>query len=234
MGGPETVVGEASRAVDGKRVSAAERRGQYLDVAADLVTSSGAEAVTMEAVAAGANVNKALLYRQFSNRNELLLTLYEQESGELDRRLLEAMEGLDDFEERVRAWVHAWFSYMGRRGTLYYRLVDAARTIASSTAERPHRERQRRIVASHAAAYAKHFGLEADEAADASAILFSGLNGAIERWVASPTATTRRRLESIYVDSVLGTLQRVASHPKPANGGGRSRKSTNGKSSRPR
>jgi AcrR family transcriptional regulator len=107
-----------------RRVSAAERRAQYLRVAAELVTEHGADAVTMEAVAAGAAVNKALLYRQFSNRAELLLTLFEQETGELDRRVATAIEGAGDFDSKVRAWISAWFSYMGRRGTLYYRATS--------------------------------------------------------------------------------------------------------------
>lgn len=230
--------GRAEVALEGpvepaRRVSAAERREQYLDVAADLVVHHGAEAVTMEAVAAGAQVNKALLYRQFSNRNEILFTLYDREATELDQRLVTAMSGVDDFEHRVRAWVHTWFAYMGRHGTLYYRLIDAARTIASSTAEAPHRDRQRRIIASHASAYEKQFNLAPDRAADAAAVLFAGLSGAIDRWASAPTAATRRRLEDVYVQAVLGTLDRLASDGAgaPVAGAPRVRRRENGRSS---
>ena len=207
-----------------RRVSAAERRAQYLRVAADLVTEQGADAVTMEAVAAGAAVNKALLYRQFSNRAELLLTLFEQETGELDRRVATAIEGADDFDAKVRAWITAWFSYMGRRGTLYYRLVSAVSTIASGSAAPPHRERQRRLVKQNGRWFSEEFGLPLEQGNDVASILYAGLTGAIERWVASPTAATRRRLEETFVQMVLGGLgQLAASTSAPAvssNGGG--------------
>src|SRR5688572_3814945 len=114
----EAASGTAAKPSATKRVSAAERRAQYLDVAARLITEQGADAVTMEAVAAAANVNKALLYRQFANRNELLLTLFEQETSALDARVTEAIVAADTFEDKVRAWVHTWFTYIGRSGTL--------------------------------------------------------------------------------------------------------------------
>ena len=210
MGGPRSATPVAVGAARARRISAAERRAQYLDVAAGLVTDGGVDAVTMEAVAAGANVNKALLYRQFSNRSELLLTLFEQETSELDARVAKATADVEGFEDKVRAWVHAWFTYMGRRGTLYFRLVDAARTIASGSPARPHRERQRRVVSHHGRWYAEEFGLPPDQAFDLAAMFFAGLSGALDRWVSSPNATTRRRIEESYVHVVLGSLQHAA------------------------
>ena len=226
MGGSGAAAGVAA-GKPAKRVSAAERRLQYLTVAAGLVIAHGADAVTMEAVAAGANVNKALLYRQFSNRSELLLELFEQETSELDERVAIAIENAGTFEDKVRAWVHTWFAYMGHRGTLYYRLVDAARTIASAAAERPHRERQKRIVKFHSEWYADEFGISRDQAADLAAMLYAALSGAIDRWVASPGAATRRRLEDTYVHLVLGALERMreAVQPvQPARANGSSRR----------
>jgi AcrR family transcriptional regulator len=218
-----------------RRVSAAERRAQFLEVTAEIVREHGADAVSMESVAAAANVNKVILYRQFSNRAELLLTLFEQETAELDGRVAAAMDAVDGFEGKVRAWVHAWFVYMGRNGTLYYRLVDAARTLASGSAAAPHRERQRRLIKQHGLWYAETFGIPVDQGFDTAAILYAGLTGAIDRWVGAPTAATRRRLEETYAHVVLGGLASMASAPRePAvhdektNGGanGRRRSST--------
>src|SRR5688572_16468163 len=106
MGGPPSATPVAVQAARARRVPSTERRAQYLEVAAQLVMDGGADAVTMEAVAAGANVNKALLYRQFSNRSELLLTLFEQETSDLDARVSNAIAAADGFEDKVRAWVH--------------------------------------------------------------------------------------------------------------------------------
>ena len=199
-----------------RRIASAERREQFLRVAAQLVLDHGVDAVSMESVAAAANVNKVLLYRQFSNRNELLLTLFEREAADLDERVADAMEAADGFEAKVRAWVHAWFSYMGRRGTLYYRLVDEARSRASGAPKQPHRERQRRLIKQHGLWYADTFDLPTDQAFDLAAILYAGLTGAIDRWVAAPNAATRRRLEETYTQLVLGGLDRLAASPARA------------------
>ena len=198
-----------------RRVSSTERRAQFLRVAADIVLEHGVDAVSMEAVAAAANVNKVILYRQFPNRVELLLTLFEQEAAELDERVAVAMDAASGFEEEVRAWVHAWFSYMGRRGTLYYRLADAARTMSAGSPAPPHRARQRRLLKHHGLWYAETFGIPTDQAFDTAAILYAGLTGAIDRWVASPTAATRRRIEETYTQLVLGGLERMAANPVP-------------------
>jgi hypothetical protein len=121
---------------------------------------------------------------------------------------------------------------MGRSGTLYYRLVDAARTVASVAAERPHRERQRRIIKFHGRWYEDEFGIPADQAADIAAILYAGLSGAIERWATSPGATTRRRLEETYVNMVIGTLERVQATTTPATNGRAKSNGRNGSRSR--
>lgn len=191
------------------RVSSRVRRDQYLQVAADIVIDQGVDAVTMDAVAAGVGVNKALLYRQFSNRGDLLLVLWEQETSELDRRVLEAVDAVETFEEKLRAWVHVWFGYMGRRGRLLFRLMDA-RAVAAGTVGQRQRERQRSIDRVYGAWWADVAGLSDETGTDAAAILMAGLTGAIERWVASPTAATRQRLEDTYVDMVLGSLQQLA------------------------
>jgi len=195
-----------------ERVSASDRREQYLKVAGDLVTAHGIDAVTMEAVAAGVGVNKALLYRQFSNRGELLLALYRRVTSDLDRRIVEAVDGHDTFEARVRAWVHAWFDFIAVRGRLMYRLQHAG-TVADQV-ERPHRARQRRNHARYGSWYADHLGLSEEIGRDAAAIITASLAGVSERWAESPNRATRDRLEETYIAMVLGGLERLADqHP---------------------
>ena len=206
------------------RVSAADRRRQYLKVAADLVIEDGAAAVTMEAVAARTGVNKSLLYRQFNNRGELLLALHQQEVDELDQRINTAMEAAETFEDKVSAFVHTWFSHMVRRGRLMYRLVDA-RTVAEGAVGRPSRDRQRRIDRTYGSWYARQFDLADDEAVDAAAMHMAALTGLLDRWFSSPTAATRQRLESVFTDLVVGSLDRLQAK-RPT-----SKKNSNGRSS---
>ena len=190
-----------------RRFTAAERHQQYLRCAADLVLSDGVGAVTMDAVAAAAGVNKALLYRQFANRGELLLALFERETRALDAAVLGAMEGVDGFEGQLRAWVKAWFDFVGSRGLLLGRMMEA-RTVSDEVAGR-HRERTGTIADVMGAWYAGAFEIPADVARDAAGMLSAALAGVIERWAEVPTSATRRRLEPAYVDAVLGTLRQL-------------------------
>jgi AcrR family transcriptional regulator len=190
-----------------KRFSAAERREQYLRCAAELVLSDGVGAVTMDAVAGSAGVNKALLYRQFANRGELLLALFERETHGLDAAVLGAMEGVEGFEPQLRAWVKAWFDFIGTRGVLLGRLMEA-RTVSGEVAGR-HQERTHTISDVMGAWYEEAFAIPTEVARDAAAMLYAALGGVIERWAAAPTSATRRRLEPAYVDAVLGTLRQL-------------------------
>ena len=82
------MVSAVQGAIPGARLSAAQRREQFLDVAAQLVVEQGADAVTMEAVAARAGVSKALSYRYFDNAGALLVALFEREVIDLDRKIM--------------------------------------------------------------------------------------------------------------------------------------------------
>ena len=190
------------------RVSSRDRREQYLDAAAAIAAEHGVAMVTMEAVAATVGVNKALLYRQFDNRGELLLELFERETAELDRRVAQAITGVSGFEPKVRAWAKAWFDHLAERAALFGRLMEA-RTIAPEVAVR-HRERLRRLERTYGEWYAEELGIPVEEARDAARVLLAGLGGAIDRWNTSPSRVTRNRLERAYVELMLGGLRGLA------------------------
>src|SRR5690242_13169769 len=119
---PGTVQSPASRRSPA-RMSSQDRREQYLDAAARIVEAHGVAMVTMEAVAAAVGVNKALLYRQFDNRGELLLELFDRETAELDNRALAATANIAGFEPKVRAWARAWFDHLAERAAVFGQLM---------------------------------------------------------------------------------------------------------------
>ena len=107
------------------RLSHAQRRRQLLDAAASLIIEKSLDAVTMEGVAARAGVSKALPYRFFTNRDQILDRLIERELAILDHHIGKAEESfrprtvrefvdqqldfyLAYFEARPAA-VHLWF-----------------------------------------------------------------------------------------------------------------------------
>lgn len=195
------------------RMSARDRREQYLDAAARIAEDQGVAMVTMEAVAAAVGVNKALLYRQFGNRGDLLLELFDRETAQLDSRALEATAGVTGFEPKVRAWARAWFDHLAERAALFGRLMEA-RAIVPEVAAR-HRERLRRLERTYGDWYAQELGMPVEEARDAARVLLAGLGGAIDRWNRTPSRATRNRLERTYVTLMLGGL-RALSEGTPA------------------
>jgi AcrR family transcriptional regulator len=183
------------------RLSAQERREHFLDVTAQLVLERGAEAVTMESVAAAAGVSKGLGYAYFSNRNELLLSLLNRELGELQRRSEEEIRKAPDFEARIRGTIRAWFDVMTERGALISTLMQA------SSIQGPLAERRKRYNAELQEFYGrlgeKEFGIPRPKAVVAAGILLAGMTGMVDRWRAGDP---RELLEETYVEVVIGAL----------------------------
>lgn len=190
------------------RVPHHERTEQFLDSAAELIGEAGFDAVTMESVAAKTGTNKAITYRHFANRGELLLALFEREMADLDRQVAQALEGPGSYEDRTRAAVHTWFECMGRRGRVLGALLDA-KLMERQIAKR-YRTRQDRLFKYFGRVFAKQFGLPEDTAIDAAAILIAGLMGALDRWIHAPGDETRRRLEDTYVSLQFAALEGLA------------------------
>ena len=190
------------------RMSSRDRRQQYLDAAARITEAHGVAMVTMEAVAAAVGVNKALLYRQFDNRGELLLELFDRETAELDNRALQATADVSGFEPKVRAWARAWFDHLAERAALFGQLMEA-RAIVPEVAVR-RRERLRRLERTYGDWYAEELGIPVEEARDAARVLLAGLGGAIDRWNRTPSRATRNRLERTYVKLMLGGLRALS------------------------
>jgi AcrR family transcriptional regulator len=106
------------------RIKGSERRETFLDTAAQIVIEQGVAAVTMDRVAERTGVNKALGYRYFSDRNDLLSTLFDREHT----IYLERYEGLlqpdASFEDRIKIALRVWFQRADERGELFLRLAS--------------------------------------------------------------------------------------------------------------
>ena len=81
---------EAPAEIAPGRVPRADRRRQLLDVALTLIDEEGFGALSMEAIARRLGVNRAIVYRSFSNIGVLLAALLRREDRRT-RRLLEAL-----------------------------------------------------------------------------------------------------------------------------------------------
>jgi AcrR family transcriptional regulator len=87
---PRAPLGVPAAAGDGarrRRVPRAERREQLLDVTLALLADQGFDALSMEAIARRAGVNRVVVYRSFANLQVLLAALLHRE----DRRIMRTL-----------------------------------------------------------------------------------------------------------------------------------------------
>jgi AcrR family transcriptional regulator len=189
------------------RMTRAQRREHFLDVAAALVVDSGLESVTMERVASHAGVSKALGYAYFDNSDELLAALFDREMASYDRAIATAMTGASTFEEKMRGAVVAMFDMIAERGHLFGTLLNGESPDGSSLGDR---QRSRKTVARSfiAGLITDEFGLPPKQAMTVASIWIAAASGAIESWVAR--RGSRRELTDLFVALMLGGIGRVA------------------------
>jgi AcrR family transcriptional regulator len=166
------------------RLSHAQRRRQLLDAAACLIIERSLDAVTMEGVAARAGVSKALPYRFFTNRDDLLMALYDREAGILTRRMREATRRVDGFEPRVRAIVETWLEGVSERGLVLGMLVLASPLAGPIEARRQH------VVTALArewgGAVARELGIDEHRAQRMMTVVLVGGQALIPLWLQQP------------------------------------------------
>jgi AcrR family transcriptional regulator len=186
------------------RLPGEERRQHFLQVAAELITDKGVDAVTMESVAAAAGVSKGLGYAYFANRDDLVLAVLELELAAFDSRIADAVRAAGDgFEDRMRAAVHEWFNALVDRGALLSTLLQASQN------RQPLRERRnatyRRLEEYWGRLAAAEFGVPAEKAVAMSAVLIAGMQGLLDRWVLA--RDNRRMLEDAYVEFAIAGIR---------------------------
>jgi AcrR family transcriptional regulator len=163
------------------RLSHEERRSQLLDTAGIMVVQDGVESLTMEGVAARAGVSKALPYKFFANREDLLLSLYDREVDEVGERLDVATVGVEPFEDRLRATITAWLEHMRERGLLLGILMTTPLLTG------PIQKRQIEVGADLSLEWgelaAREFGIPLERAVDGAAVLLAGTQGLLQRWI---------------------------------------------------
>jgi AcrR family transcriptional regulator len=191
------------------RLSHAQRRKQLLDAAARLIIDKSLDAVTMEGVAARAGVSKALPYRFFANRDDLLIALYDREAGILTRRVREATRQVQGFEARTRLIVETWLEGLSERGLVLGMLVLASPLAGPIEARRQH------VVATLASewggAVAREFGISEQRAQRLMTVVLVGSQALIPFWLQQPEQ--RRSLVDDFVAFVVGGMGSLVEVP---------------------
>lgn len=95
-----------------RRLSKPDRRRLIEQAAAELFAERGYAATTLEQIAAAAGVSRPLLYKHFSDKKELHLTLIGQHRDALLGRLAQGLGEPAPLGERIQRVADAWFSYV--------------------------------------------------------------------------------------------------------------------------
>lgn len=94
-----------------RRLTAARRRRQLIEVALETFAASGYTATTMEDIATAAGVTKPLLYQHFDSKRALYLELIEDVTTRLVATLQEAADAEPVPRRKVEAGMRAYFHF---------------------------------------------------------------------------------------------------------------------------
>lgn len=176
---------------------AADRRRQLLDAAAALVVEHGAAAMSMERLAAGAGVSKALPYKHFDNGEAVLAALYRRETGALGRAVWRALSDAGPDDDLVRLAIRVYFDEVRARGPVLAALSAPGSTIASVA------DPSRAGVVFEVEVFNRFHGLDRDRAKAVAGMVQGAVVGATSTWLAGHG--TRAELEDDLV-AVVTTL----------------------------
>ncbi len=188
-----------------QRLSAEARKASFLEAAGLLIREKGLEGLTMEGLAAYCKVNKALPYRHFANRDDVLVALYEQENRDFDARLESASAGAVGFQARLRALIGAWYSDVSR-ATGTPELMQA-RTTSGELESR--RQVRMQIAADFIADLIQEsYEIGRDKAKLAANVLLAGRQGLAAFW--RIPEMDHEALNESFITMSLGAVEAIA------------------------
>lgn len=124
-----------------KRLTAEQRRAAILEAAVAVFADRGYHAASIDDVATAAGISKALIYEHFESKQELYVSLLDQEADELFARLASAVAGVaDPGAPRLEAGLDAFFGFVEERR-------DAWRMLFRENSDRETAARLDRMIA---------------------------------------------------------------------------------------
>ena len=120
-----------------RRLSAADRRAAILEAALEVFSERGFSDASLDDVAARGSISKALIYEHFGSKRELQVVLLDTYLHELIARVVAAIAGATEDEERLRAGVEAFLDFSSERPEALQLLTrNVADPVAGETIDR--------------------------------------------------------------------------------------------------
>ena len=199
-----------ARPADGPgRLGRTERHDALVQAAADLVAERDVEAVSMEAVAARVGVSRALVYKHFANRHDVLAALFERESSLLHRQLTEAVTVAEGLEAKYRALVEGALLAQARRGATFAALMHPGGRTAEQRAVQ--RGRDSTTVRYFAGLAVRELGLDENQALTGTQLALGAIAVVLQQWRHRPTPAHAALLADAYVAFAMGGLRTLSS-----------------------
>lgn len=165
----------------------------------------------MESVAAASGVSRALVYKHFANRHDLLAALFERESRLLHKQLTQAVADAVGLEAKFRALVEGALAAQSSRGTTFAALMHQGRRPADQRAVQ--RRRDGATVRYFAALAVAEFGLEERKAITGTQLALGAIGLVMQQWRRRPTPSHAAQLADAYVAFAMGGLRTLSSAP---------------------
>ena len=193
---------------DEARHTKAGRRETLLDAAAHMVASGDVDSVSMESVAHAAGVSRALVYKHFSNRHDLLSSLYERESAHLHSKLESDVRAEATLAGMLRALVRGALAAQASRGATLAAL--GASGGRPSIQRDVQRRRDGRTLRHFARSAVAEFDVEEHDATAGLAIALGSIPTVLARWRQRPTGEHAAELERAFVAMAIGGIKELA------------------------
>jgi AcrR family transcriptional regulator len=130
-----------------RRLPGPERRELILEAAGRLFGERGYAHVTLDQIAAAANVTKPVLYRHFDSKKALYLALLQRHRDDLPRFFERVPDDLP-LERRLEAILETWFEYVSEHGYAWRMLFrDAGGDAEIQAYRRANYDRAREVLA---------------------------------------------------------------------------------------
>jgi AcrR family transcriptional regulator len=195
----------ADRAVPGPvRLAHADRREDLLDAALVLVASGDVDAVSVEMVADRAGVSRALVYKHFANRTEILTALYEREATRLHNELSADVIAARTLEDKYRVLCRGSLAAAKAHGQIFEGLRSAAGM--NRGLRKVQRDRDRMTGAAYVRQAVHELGVTQAVAEPVTLLLLGAIAPMLSAWHANPSDTYAAELEDAYMCIVAGAL----------------------------
>jgi AcrR family transcriptional regulator len=181
----------------GTRPNRTERREYFIDVVGLLVAEEGLAAVTMERVAALAELSKPVLYNHFRDRGDLLTALLERCWRQLDSAVRTRLQSASNVDESLAALVTGYFDELQRQGPVLQLMVTSGRHEPAVEAAR--RRRHQAAEREWSSFYQRRLSLPAAIAEPVAAMMRSALQGAAAYWIDNPHGRREDVVETCLV-----------------------------------